>query len=911
MSSEAERHERIGKLFDAALERPAGERRAFLAQECAGDEELLSAVERLLEHHTDEGSFLDPVLERSHAAALLAGLAGSGGDPVQIGPYRIKQRLGEGGMGTVYLATQAEPIQRNVALKVIKPGMDSRTVIARFESERRALALMAHPNIAQVFEAGTTELGLPYFAMELVDGLPITRYCEENKLGIRERIELFIPVCQAIQHAHQKGIIHRDIKPSNVLVAVQEGRATPKVIDFGLAKALGDSFGGASMMTTHVGTIVGTLQYMSPEQAELGAVDVDTRSDVYSLGALLYELLTGTPPLDSGRIEKETYVAILQRIREEEPKAPSARLRESAAGRPLDSELDWIPMKALEKERVRRYETVSGMVLDLQRYLDGEAVEAAPPSRLYRVGKFVRKHRPWIAATVAILVLLTGGGAFSTWMAVRATRAEQEARAINEFLQRDLLGQAEPTGQKGRPDPQMTVRAALDRAAALVDGRFRDQPQVEASLRNTIGSIYTNLGLHKKGQSELRRAVAMRKTLLGNGAEATITSQRALGANLLADGETAEAETVLTEALAQARSSLARGHEVRLGVEGGLAQVKQTLGRWDEAIALASPAEEEARRTLGVDHERTRDLQYLLFSAHYKKGNYETAHQYLTAALEAANRVDGPEAAGTIMLHSGLAMLYSTQRLWDKAGAEYEMLLAAARRNRGPSHPNTLIAIYNLAAHYMRVGRYSEADALFRENLQLRRALYKPDHPRTLIFMNAWSSFHTQQGKLAEAEAIFAEYMPLLRKALPEDHPTALLANRFLAELRLLQNRATEAETIVLRVIDMYERRLGKGNSEKLGLLVPLARARLQAGRFADAEEPARMASEEWAKLDPDGWMRYHAQMAYGASLAGQGKDGSKELEAGFAGLKKTRALMMPGDLNSWREAERWRANGR
>jgi serine/threonine protein kinase len=311
-----------------------------------------------------------------------------------IGPYRLVRQLGEGGMGIVYHAQQLQPIRRDVALKIIKPGMDSKQVIARFESERQARAIMDHANIARVFEAGATSTGRPYFVMELVDGVPITRYCDSKRLTLRERIELFIPVCQAIQHARQKGIIHRDIKPSNLLVAEHEGKPTPKVIDFGLAKALGHQLSDATMMTNY-DTVVGTFQYMSPKQAELGRHDIDTRSDVYSLGAVLYELLVGTTPLEHGSLAKASYVEILQRIREEEPAPPSARTRrfvvsaESAAQRRsgpaqlpklLEGELDWITMKALEKDRARRYETVNGLARDLQRYLEGEPVEAAPPS---------------------------------------------------------------------------------------------------------------------------------------------------------------------------------------------------------------------------------------------------------------------------------------------------------------------------------------------------------------------------------------------------------------------------------------------------------------------------------------------------------------------------------------------------
>jgi serine/threonine protein kinase len=399
-----------------------------------------------------------------NTAVTSAGFGEDGPDTL-IGPYKVVRQLGEGGMGVVYYAQQVQPIRRDVALKVIKPGMDTKQVIARFETERQALAVMDHPNIAHVFDAAATSNGRPYFVMELVDGVPITQYCDSKRLSIRERIELFIPVCEAIQHAHQKGITHRDIKPSNILVAEHEGEAISKVIDFGLAKALGPQLSDASIMT-NLGVVVGTPDYMSPEQAEVTRQDVDTRSDVYSLGAVLYELFTGNPPLKREALTNATYIEILQRIREEESEPPSMRLRhsttslETAAQRRSDpaqlskvlhGELDWIATKALEKQRTRRYETVNGLARDLQRYLDGDAVEAGPPSRTYRLGKVLRKHRAWLATAAAFAALLVAGVIVSSWLAVRASRAEQEARAVNDFLQNDLLAQASANRQ-ARPD---------------------------------------------------------------------------------------------------------------------------------------------------------------------------------------------------------------------------------------------------------------------------------------------------------------------------------------------------------------------------------------------------------------------------------------------------------------------------
>src|SRR5437588_5181073 len=416
-------------IFIEALEKddPA-ERAAFLDRTCAADLALRQRVERLLQRHEQPGSFLE-----SPAPNLVATVD----EPVserpgtRIGPYKLLQQIGEGGMGTVFMAEQIEPVQRKVALKVIKAGMDSRQVIARFEAERQALAMMDHVNIARVFDGGATAAGRPYFVMELVHGVPITRYCDDNHLTPRERLELFVPVCQAIQHAHQKGIIHRDVKPSNVMVTLYDGKPVPKVIDFGVAKATEQKLTERTLFTQY-GTMVGTLEYMSPEQAEMSALGVDTRSDIYSLGVLLYELLTGSTPLTRARMKEAAYAEILRMIKEEEPPKPSPRLSDSgvalasiAAQRHMEpaklaklvrGELDWIVMKTLEKDRNRRYETASGFAADVQRYLNDEAVQACPPSALYRFQKLVRRNRLAVATTGAVIGALVIGLGFSSWL---------------------------------------------------------------------------------------------------------------------------------------------------------------------------------------------------------------------------------------------------------------------------------------------------------------------------------------------------------------------------------------------------------------------------------------------------------------------------------------------------------------
>jgi non-specific serine/threonine protein kinase/serine/threonine-protein kinase len=497
-------------------------------------------------------------------------------------------------------------MRRDVALKIIKPGMDSKQVIARFESERQALALMDHPNIARVFDAGTTS-GRPYFVMELVDGVPITRYSDSKRLTVKERIELSIPVCEAIQHAHQKGIIHRDIKPSNLLVAERDGQPIPKVIDFGLVKALAHQLSYATMVT-NLGTIVGTLEYMSPEQAELTRSDIDTRADVYSLGAVLYELLTSTTPLHHDSLTQAPYIETLQRIRQEEPPRPSARVRASASSAEiaakrrseptrlpnlLHAELDWIAMKALDKDRTRRYETVNSLARDLERYLAGDPVEASPPSAPYRIRKFAGRHRLGLSMMGAFCVLVAAGVVVTATEAVRARRAEQaalsaeaEARTVNEFLRNDVLAHASAYQQaqpNTKADPNLTVRTALDRAAARIEGKFGTQQLVEAALRATIGRTYKELSLYPEAEVQLQRALELRRRALGEAHVDTLASMSDLASVFERQAKLASAESLYIKVLEPQRRVLGTEDSSTLSTMQSLAATYAEEGKYASA----------------------------------------------------------------------------------------------------------------------------------------------------------------------------------------------------------------------------------------------------------------------------------------------------------------------------------------
>ncbi len=525
-------------IFAEALEQPIGEARSdFLDAACGKDAALRCRVEKLLQSHTGAGSFLN---EQPVAVTTDQPLVERPG--TKIGPYKLLQQIGEGGMGVVYMAEQEEPVRRRVALKIIKPGMDSRQVIARFEAERQALAMMDHQNIAKVLDADTTESGRPYFVMELVHGVPLTKFCEDNRLTPRERLELFVPVCHAIQHAHQKGIIHRDIKPGNILVTMYDDKPVPKVIDFGVAKAVEQRLTERTLFTQY-GTLVGTFEYMSPEQAEMNAYGVDTRSDIYSLGVLLYELLTGTTPLERPKVREAALHELVRLIKEEEPPRPSVRLSTSgtlpkvaAACRTepaqlsqlLRGELDWIVMKCLEKDRARRYDTANGLARDVERYLHDEPVEACPPSPLYRLRKLARKHRGLLTTAASFLGLLVTGLIVSTSLAawaIRAQRTAQDARIEAESaLDSERVARAEAIAAKEMAESfskrLITATQYSDEGVgyfhkgnwALAHDRFAKAEEIEPGLYQIYSfraMLFTKLGLWDRAAEDYDRRLRL------------------------------------------------------------------------------------------------------------------------------------------------------------------------------------------------------------------------------------------------------------------------------------------------------------------------------------------------------------------------------------------------------------------
>jgi eukaryotic-like serine/threonine-protein kinase len=856
------RWERLEDLFAAAVSLTGEERDAFLARQCGEDAALRQELLSLLEAH-DRTGVLDTAIQPPAAESW-------------IGPYQLLRQIGEGGMGIVYHARQMQPIRRDVALKVIKPGMDSGQVIARFESERQALAIMDHANIARVFEAGATAAGKPYFVMELVNGVPITQYADARRLSLPERIELFIPVCRALQHAHQKGVIHRDIKPSNILVAEQDGRPVPKVIDFGLAKALGPQVNDRAL--TAFGAIVGTPEYMSPEQAELTRQDIDTRTDIYSLGAVLYELFTGATPLNSGDAAEDKaplgYGELLRRIREQEPKAPSTRWRSSGTGeaaalrrsdrarlpKQLHGELDWIVMKAIDKDRSRRYETVNGLARDLERHLAGEPVEAGPPSATYRARKLLRKYRLAISVSAAGLLLLVAAVVVSSSLAVRASRAEQVARAVNSFLEDDLLGQASASRQarpNTKPDPDLKVRTALDRAAALIEQRFPAQPLVEASLRQTIARAYTDLGLYPEAQRQVERALELRRRSAGEKAPDTLTSMNMLAELNSRQARYAEAEQLYRRTLELRRQELGAEHPDTLTTMNGLAVVYIYQGKLAEAAQLLDKLLEIRQRVLGPEHPDTLSTMNNLAMVHLNRDEFSSAQGLFAKVLEVRRRVLGAEHPLTLISMNNLATAYIDESKYADAQPLYEAAYAIERRVSGADHPDTLTLLANLGQVYEGEGAYTRAEEAYRNALEAQARVLGEAHTDTLMSMQYLGGIYFREGKYAAAEAMLAKALPLRQRVLGVEHADTLRTEVLLGHTLVASRKYGDARPLLDHAVAAYARST-PDTRERWEAAAVLGMCLTGQGRYADAE-----------RLLVDGY-RQLARLPESASVSGE-----------------------------------------
>ncbi len=883
-------------LFSAALELPASERAAYLDEACAEDPALRRRLDELLRVHDEAIPFLEnpaPGAQQFPVGAEVADAtvrlsdspAEKPGD--SIGRYKLLEQIGEGGCGVVYVAEQREPLRRRVALKVIKLGMDTKQVIARFDAERQALALMDHPNIAKVLEAGATETGRPYFVMELVRGIKITDYCDRNNLSTEERLGLFIQVCRAIQHAHQKGIIHRDIKPSNILVTLNDGVPVPKVIDFGIAKATQGKLTDQTIYTAFE-QFVGTPAYMSPEQAELTSLDIDTRSDIYSLGVLLYELLTGKTPFETKELLEAGLEAMRRTIREQEPVRPSTRLSTmlqaeltaTAKHRHTDppklihllrGDLDWIVMKCLEKDRARRYETANGLASDIQRHLNCEPVVARPPSRLYEFQKSVRRHKFGFAAAAALIIVLALGVLVSTREAIRATRAEREQarlrlqaeqartraeagekKAATEAarseqvanLMKGMLQGVGPSVALGR-DTRM-LREILDQTAGRLND-LRGQPAVEAELRATLGRVYADLGEYTNAAAMHQKALALCRTLYGNEHSVVAQSLNDLAEAIYQEGNYAEAEALHRQALAM-RRKLFGGENLEVAQSlNNLAETlrKQGIGE-QQKLAAAEPLHREAlatrRKLLGNEHWDVAESLYNLGSLLWRQGRYpeaESAHREALAIRRKLLGAEHPQVAASL---DRLGLLLDTEGRRDDAEVVHREALAMRRKLLGNDHPDVAHSLRNLALVLVAQGRLEEAETALKEALAIRWARLPADHTDISQTLESLVNLLRRENKLAEIETLYREQVKLLQQRLGDDHPAVARAWNALVNALMAEKKFAEAASLRRQELERRQNALGNHHPAVATAVIDLGKVLIAEGKVAEAE---KLLSEE------------------------------------------------------------------
>ncbi len=931
---------KLQDIFEHAVGLERARREAYLASACGADAALRAEVEGLLRAHDGAAKFMATPTAGSLADAMPTADSASSfasaatvvsplreGPGTRIGPYKILQLIGEGGFGSVFMAEQEKPVARRVALKIIKLGMDTHQVVARFEQERQALAMMDHPNIAKVLDAGATDTGRPFFVMELVKGDPIAEYADKQNMSIDERLALFAQVCNAVQHAHTKGIIHRDIKPSNVLVSTQDGRPHAKVIDFGIAKATLSKLTEKTLFTEHR-QLIGTPEYMSPEQAE-GSLDIDTRTDVYSLGVLLYELLTGTTPFTSQELRSAAYAEIQRIIREVEPPKPSTRLSNNAQtlasvaarrqlkpnrlGTLVRGELDWIVMKALEKDRQRRYETPSGLAADIQRYLTGEAVVAAAPSTAYRFKKFVKRNRVMVSAGSAVAAALLIGVVAFAWqfklasdqrdIAVQAERAEAEQRKAAEAARAEAVAQqteaekqeAEAKKQEAEAKKQaaiasavamfqtemlaavdpanlpkdpvtgeplkdaVTVVQAIEAAVKRLDaagggeGSLDDQPLVEASVRDTIGTTLQGLGRSAQAEPNLRKSLTLRRAALPAGHRSIADSLNNLGVLLLAQNELAEAEPILREALAIKRAALPAGHPGIADGLSNLAGLLQEQNKLPEAEPLFREALAIHRAALPAGHPSIalglNNLAVLLLT----QNKLAEAEPFMREALQirrAALPAGHPDIADGL---TNLAGLLQDQNKLAEAEPLYREALDIRRATFPAGHQSIAVGLNNLAQLLWTQRRLAEAEPLLREAVATNRAALPAGHPDIAITLDNLAKLLQDQNKLSEAEPLQREALAIRRGALPAGHPDIALGLNNLAVLLKAQDKLAEAELLYREALTINRAALPAGHPTIARVLSGLATILQDQKKFTEARAAWDEAIPILRKNSPDG----------------------------------------------------------
>jgi serine/threonine protein kinase/tetratricopeptide (TPR) repeat protein len=884
---------------------PQSDRAAALERTCGGDAKLRAEVEALLHANGQAGGFMkSPTNEHGDASRLSMHFepGGASGEEAgrQIGPYKLLELIGEGGFGSVWMAEQREPVKRRVALKLIKLGMDTKQVIARFEAERQALAMMDHPNIAKVLDAGSTEAGRPYFVMEYIRGIPILEYCDRERLDTRSRLDLFTSVCHAIQHAHQKGIIHRDIKPSNVLVTLHDGVAVPKVIDFGVAKATNSELTTKTLFTEHR-QMIGTPAYMSPEQAEMSGLDIDTRSDIYSLGVLLYELLTGTTPFDVYDLMSKGYEQMMRIIREEEPHKPSTRVSSlgdtstrtalqrrvdaKTLGSLLRGDLDWIVMKCLEKDRSRRYETANGLAADIRRHLNDEPVMARAPSAGYKLRKFVKRNRAGVFAAGAIVATLLAGVIAFAWQAkvagderdsaVRAKASESEQRLVadaakTEAEQQEARAKEQEAEAKKQEAEARKQEAEAKQQAAIAEAvaRFQTDMLAAADPQKLLGDKVTVLQAMHAAIAELDKGSLADQPLV----EAQV--RNTIGMTLLGLGRYDDAETNLRKSLEIRRAVLPAGRvEISIGLNN-LAMVLYAQNKLTKAEPLYREALEIMRAAFPAGHPKIAAALNNLAALLQAEKRFAEAEPLFREAL-AIRRAALP--GGHRDIAQGLNNLAELLRVQNELG-EAEPLFREAldihRKSLSPGHPEIAICLDNLAKLLGDRDGLAEAVLLMREALEIRRAAFPAGHPDIALGLNNLAMLLWQQNKLSEAEPMLREALEIRRAAFPALHPEIAISLHRLGNLLIAQNKLSEAEPLLREALEIARGTRPAGHHDLLDPMrnladlyaqqgetdktIPLLREIFEAGRATLPKESPELAAElaafSRALLDLKAW---------------------------------------------------------
>jgi eukaryotic-like serine/threonine-protein kinase len=869
------------------------------------------------------------------------GAAGEGRYPEKIGPYRILRLLGEGGMGSVYLAEQKNP-HRIVALKVIKPGFVNADLLRRFEQEAHALGRLQHPGIAQIYEAGMADSGFgpqPYFAMEYISGQTLIEYVEDRRLDVRARLELMAKVCDAMNHAHQRGIIHRDLKPGNILVD-QEGQ--PKILDFGVARVADSDV--EMTRQTDLGQLLGTLPYMSPEQVQPDPAELDIRSDVYALGVIMYELLAGKLPHD---MRQMALPEIVQTIRDVDP------ISLGSIKRIYRGDIETIVAKALEKDKTRRYASAAELAADIRRYLADEPIVARPPTTNYQIQKFARRHKALVSGVVAVVLALSVGVVVSTWQLVRARRAEASAHAVNNFLENDLLAQASAANQSGpttKPDPDLKVRTALDRAAEKITGKFDKQPEVEASIRDTIGQTYFDLGLFPEARKQLELALESHRQVEGPNNPKTLNTAMRLGFVAERQGKYAEAEALQSQTIEAMRRVLGPEHPDTLKAANGLGTVYMDQAKYAEAEAIYSQNLAIERRVLGPENSQTLNGMHSLGAVYLYEGKYTEAEPLYSQTVEIERRVLGPEHPSTLLAINNLATLYQSEGKYAQAEVLYSQILEIYRRISGPEHPDTLLCMNGLAGTYTAEGKYAQAEALYTKTAEVQSRVLGAEHPSTLSSRYSLGQTYFYEGKYPEAEALLSKTFETRRRVLGPEHPGTLRCSSYLAYTYAAVGKNAQSEALFNQDLEIQRRVRGPENEDTLTTLThmaflyevegkyglaemsaaqslagrrhilgaehpstaaseaDLAQAYEAEGKFTQSEALAREAETFQQRVQPDNWQRFWTESLLGASLAGEKRYVEAEplLLEGYRGMVERKGRMPVPKLRDLDSAHVW-----